>query len=312
MTDRSALAGSRVLVTGATGFIGRALCEELVGVGAVVHGTARRRRALPERVTWHEADLADAIAADGLVAGVAPEVIYHLAGSVTGVRDVEHVVPVFTATLASTVHLLVAAQRHGCRRVVLAGSMEEPDRDDTLAVPTSPYAAAKWASGGYGRMFASLYGLEVVEVRIFMTYGPGYQPPDKLVPALVIGLLRGEPPTLGSGRRRVDWVYLDDVAGALRRAATADVAIGTRPDIGSGQLLSIREFVTRLARHVDPAATLEFGGREDRPAEREVTADVSGSRRVLGWQPQVDLNEGLARVVAWYRERYEVGEFGRG
>lgn len=307
--DPSLLTGRRVLVTGATGFIGRALCARLLEVGAEVHGGTRALRVLPEGVHWHEANLGDEGAADRLVARVRPDLIYHLAGAVTGVRDLDMVVPVFTSTLASTVHVLSAAQRHGCRRVVLASSMEEPDLHDVVAVPSSPYAAAKWASGGYGRMFGSLYGLEVVELRIFMTYGPGHQPLDKLVPSVVLGLLRGESPTLGSGHRRVDWVFLDDVVRALALAGTTDVPTGVRPDIGSGQLLSIREFVQRLARIVDPDASLQLGTRQDRPAEREAAAELSVTRTLLGWEPRVDLDEGLRRVVQWYRARYEAGEF---
>ena len=307
--NHAGLAGAPVLVTGASGFIGRALCTTLLEVGAEVHGSSRRLRSLPEGVHWHAADFADEAAADGLIARVQPEIVYHLAGAVTGVRDVDQVIPVFASTLASTVHVLTAAQRHGCRRVVLASSMEEPDADDAIAIPSSPYAAAKWASGGYGRMFASLYGLEVVELRVFMTYGPGYQPLGKLVPAVVLGLLRGEPPSLGSGTRRIDWVYIDDVVDALRRAATADVPVGVRPDVGSGQLHSIREFVERLASHVDSGAELAFGTGQNRAAEREAVADLTTSRRILGWEPRVGLDDGLARVVAWYRERYRLGDF---
>jgi UDP-glucose 4-epimerase len=306
LADTHLLSGRRILVTGASGFIGGALCRALQQAGAEVHGSTRAQPppAMSD-VVWHGVDLAVQEATERLIANAQPEVIYHLAGAVTGSRDPAQVVPVFHATLASTVHVLDAALQHGVRRVVLAGSMEEPS-GGMLPTPTSAYAAAKWAAGGFGRMYDLLYDLEVAELRLFMTYGPGAQPPGKLVPAIVRGLLRGETPRLGSGQRRVDWVFLDDVVEALILAASAHLPAGARPEIGTGRLYSIREFATRLAAEVDPQAELIFGAQEDRAAEVEEAADITGARQLLGWSPRTDLDEGLARVVAWYREAMEI------
>jgi UDP-glucose 4-epimerase len=309
MPDAS-LAGRRILVTGASGFIGMPLCRALVREGAEVHGTVRRSLVQPgSGVTWHQVDLTSQEDTEGLVADLAPQLIYHLAGRVTGVRDADAVLDVFHNTLTATVHVLIAAQRHHVDRVILPSSMEEPDGHGGAPIPSSPYAAAKWAAGAYGRMFASLYGLDVVELRVFMTYGPGRQDARKLVPAVILGLLRGSPPSLGSGMRRVDWVHVDDVVHALRLAAAAEVPPGTRPDVGSGETITIRAFAEQIARLVDPSAVLQFDPQLDRKSERETIANLEVTRELLGWEPRVRLSEGLAGVVRWYRERYEAGDF---
>ena len=106
---------------------------------------------------------------------------------------------------------------------------------------SSPYAAAKWAAAGYGRMFHSLYDTPVVILRPFMTYGPG-QASTKLIPAVTLALLRASGPRLSSGRHRSDWVYISDVIEGFVAAATVPGIEGKTIDLGSGTL-------TRSARY---------------------------------------------------------------
>jgi len=113
----------------------------------------------------------------------------------------------------STVNLLTVAANIGCRRIVLLASLEEPEPGHTDAAPASPYAAAKWTSGTYGRMFHKLYQTPVVLVRPFMTHGPR-QDVRKIIP-LLPSPLQDQAPKLASGQRQVDWIYVDDVIEGL-------------------------------------------------------------------------------------------------
>jgi len=292
-------AGQRVLVTGASGFIGTALVTRLISDGAEVHAVSRHAQPASADLRWWQADLADAEATRRLVASMNPDVVFHLASYVAGGRDLALVSTTLHSNLLSTVNLLTSLVEHGCSSVVLAGSMEEPlEGADT---PGSPYAAAKWASSGYARMFHALYALPVATARIFMTYGPGQSDRTKLIPYVTEQLLRGEEPRLTSGDRLVDWIYVDDVAEGVLSIGLHPEAAGETIDLGSGQLTSIRGVVEHLVRVANPEVTPQFGAIPARPMEHSRVADVHASDDLIGWRPTTSLEEGLARTVDWYR-----------
>jgi UDP-glucose 4-epimerase len=187
----------------------------------------------------------------------------------------------------------------GGPRVILVGSLTEPVPSDTEPTPGSPYAAAKWASSAYGRMFHKLYGLPVVICRTFMTYGPG-QDIDKLIPYVTLSLLREQTPKLSSGRWEADWIYVDDVTDGLVAAARVPAVPGVTIDLGSGTLASIRTIVQHLIELTGSQTTPLFGALPDRPMEQVCMADVSHANAALGWTPTVPLIEGLRRTVDWF------------
>lgn len=292
--------GGRALVTGASGFIGSALCARLLDDGCEVHAVARTApQAGDRRLRWWAADLTDPSAAAKVVMGARPEIIFHLSGYVDGSRDLAVVLPALQNNLAAAVHLMVASAETGCERFVLAGSMEEPVAGGVDALPPSPYAAAKWAASGYARMFHALYGLPVVTLRIFMVYGPGQRDLRKLIPYVIASLLRGEPPKLSSGRRKVDWIYVDDVVEALTASARAPRVEGTTIDVGSGRLASIREIVEALVDITGTDARPMFDALPERPLEQEPVADLEQAYIRLGWRPRTPLDAGLRATVAW-------------
>jgi|SRR5579864_2068631 len=302
--------GERVVVTGASGFIGSHLCPRLAASGAEVHAVSRVKRTGDGSVRWWQGDLAELRTARELLTAIKPDVIFHLAGHVQGARTLELIVPTFRSNLASTVNLMTAASEVGCRRIVLTNSMEEPLTNEET-IPSSPYAAAKWASSAYARMFHALFHLPVVILRVFMVYGPGQQDLRKLVPYVIMSLLRGEPPRLTLGQRMIDWVYVDDVVDGLVAAAVATGVHGMTIDIGSGELIPIRAVVEHLIRLVGMPIEPLFGALAERPFEQTRVADTVRSRALLGWQPKTGVYEGLSRTVGWYRRRFNEGALER-
>jgi UDP-glucose 4-epimerase len=300
----------RVLVTGARGFIGSALCRRLRDLDAEVHAVSRAEVTDADGVRWWRADLGDPGATSDVVRSVQPELVMHLASRVSGDQRIELVLPTLRSNLLSTINVLTAANEVGCERFVATGTMVEPDQGDPETVADSPYAAAKWAASGYARMYQALYALPVVSLRLFMVYGPGQLNLQKLVPHVVVSLLRGEAPRLASGRWEVDWVYVEDVVDAYLGAATAPGLDGVTADVGSGELHSIRSVVERLVRITGNRAQPEFGVLEDRPLGGRRIANTALTRELIGWTPTVSLEEGLERTAAWYRERLEAGELG--
>ena len=299
----TALGERRVLVTGASGFIGSHLCCRLRMAGAEVHAVSRLPRS-GEGLRWWECDLTAADSVADVVRRVRPDVIYHLASAVTGSRALSAVLDTFHANLQSTVNLLTSAAEGEVGRVVLAGSMEEGDAAQIDAAPCSPYAAAKIGARAYARLFHALYGLSVVHLRLAMVYGPGQCDGRKLVPYVISELLGARTPHIGSGDRRVDWVYVRDVIDALLAAGIRDGIDGESIDVGTGTLASVRTVVDHLVAVSNTSAAPHFGARADRPLEFEYAADAARTESLLGWRAAIDLKQGLRRTFRWYEHEF--------
>jgi UDP-glucose 4-epimerase len=293
-----------VLVTGGSGFIGAHLCDRLLNCGARVHAISREpNHAVSENLRWWHADLKDVSAIRGVFKAVRPEIVFHLASYVVGARELDVVLPTFYDNLASTVHLLTEAAEAGCGRIVLASSSEEPQTSDDSTFPCSPYAAAKWASSMYGRMFHQLFQTPVVMPRIFMTYGPNQKDAKKLVPFVICQLLSGQAPKLSSGRRLADWIYVDDVVEGLLRASVTPGIEGCAFDLGSGSLVSVRGIVEQIVQIVGNGIEPALDALRDRPFEQERAADTTFLSEKLGYQPKTPLKLGLEATVNWYRRQ---------
>lgn len=302
-SDPPRLDGVRVLVTGATGFIGGHVVDRLHRLGAEVHAIHRRpdpATSFDTPVHWHRADLVDAEATGAAIRAAAPEHVVHLASLVKGSRDPDLLLPMFQANVASTLHVLEAARSAGVRRIQLAGSLEEPEPG---TAPASPYAISKVASHLYGDYYRDPVGLEVVNLQIFMVYGPATPDEAKLVPYVIRRLLAGEAPQLSSGTRLVDWVHVDDVAEGIVRCATVEPVPIEPVPLGTGELHSIREAVEILVEASGSAVAPQFGSLTDRSNEVVKAADVARTRAQLGWAPGIGLRDGLAGTLAWYRDR---------
>lgn len=284
----------RILITGATGFIGRSLARRLQSAGSDVHGTSRYDRSEDElQITWHKGSFEDLDDTKNIIAAVKPDLIFHLSGMVTGSNEVDNVIPTFHSLVTSTVNLLsVAASVGCCERIVIVGSSNEP----TNEYPNSPYAAAKWASSMYSRLFQTLYNLPIVIARTFVAYGPG-QPQDKLIPYVMSKLMNGERPRLSSGTWKTDWIFIDDVVEGLIRCATTPGIEGCRIDIGTGKYASVREIVDKIVAVLDPSITPQFGAIADRHAEHTPVANTTYAREKLQWRPEISLEEGLRRTI---------------
>jgi len=306
MTSSCQFSGRRVLVTGASGFIGSHLCRRLVADAAEIHAVSRSTHP-DDRATlrWWEGDLADIATVRGIFRRVKPDFVFHLASHVMGAPTLQHVLPTFHNNLQTTVNLLIAAAELGCHRIVLAGSLVEPQPGHTEYAPCSPYAAAKCASSAYARMFHALYGVPAIIARIFMVYGPGQHDVSKLIPYVTLSLLQGRRPRITSGDRLVDWIYVDDVVNGLLAAAQAPRVDGSTIDLGSGKLVSIRDIVRHLTNLVDGRARPAFGAGPGRPLEPVRRADTSSTYATIGWRPLTALEEGLQLTVKWYQTELE-------
>ncbi|MGG6264023.1 NAD-dependent epimerase/dehydratase family protein [Leptolyngbya sp. AN03gr2] len=295
------LSSKKVLVTGASGFIGRSLCQRLCHHQAQVFGVSRFPQESTGAVRWMQADVTSLEEMQRIIAQVKPDILFHLAADSSASRSLEAVRSTLQGNLVSTVNLLTLMAEMG-GRVVLAGSLEEPDQGE-FPIASSPYAAAKWASSVYAQMFQELYQLSIVRARLFMVYGPGQMNFKKLIPYVTSALLNGEAPQLSSGQRLIDWIYIDDVVDGL--IAAAQSSEDGLFEFGSGTLTSITEVVHQLNRMINPSIQPMFGALSDRPMEQVRVANLAASMSKLNWRPKVSLEEGLARTVEWYRHYHQ-------
>lgn len=291
-----AYAGQRVLVTGASGFVGGHLSDALLALGADVSALDSQGAGCPSGCESYAVDLKDLDAVRSALTQARPQVVFHLAGLVTARQEINLVLPMLFNNLVSTVHLFLALAEIGCQQVVTISSSEEP----TDEAPTSPYAASKAGARLYAGLFRQTYGLPITVAKLFMAYGPR-QRPEKLIPYLMLSCLRGQSPRLSSGARICDLVYVQDVVCGLLKIGLRPNLAGQTVELGTGRGVSIREAALLAAELTGSKAQPIFGAVADRMGERPQVADLASLHALLDWTPQVCLEDGLRDTIEWYR-----------
>jgi UDP-glucose 4-epimerase len=313
------LAGVRVLVTGATGFIGSHLSRRLVEGGAEVHALTStvssvypvRLVDLKDRLTLHGGNLNDSGAMASVVEKADPQVVFHL-GAYTHVgKSWDRVDECVQTNIHGTVNLLQALTRSNYRRFIYTstsevyGDVEVPFREDASVRPLSPYSVSKYAGERFCRMFYRGRSWPIVVVRPFNAYGPA-QSPDRVIPEIIVKALRGERLAMTEGLQTREFNYVDDLVDGFILAATVEGIEGDVFNIGGGEEVAMRDLAKSiLALMGDPIAP-EFGALPNRPTEIwSMRSDVTKARSRLGLGPGRPLEEGLAATIAWYRRELE-------
>lgn len=313
------LAGKLCLVTGGAGFIGSHLVDALLDGGARVrvidnfstgfrHNLAHRESD-PE-LQLVEGDISEATTASSAVDGV--DVIFHHAAMASVPRSIREPALCHRWCATSTVQLLQAGAAAGVRRLVLAstsaayGNSEHVSKRESDPVsPLSPYAAAKLAAEAYCQAFAASFPMETVVLRYFNVFGPRQDPQSEysaVIPRFVSMILSGERPVIyGDGRQSRDFVYVGDVARANLLAATVPAAAGGIFNIARGQRTTLLELLgllrDLLGRSIEPHHQPPRVGDV-----RDSLADIGQARRRLGFEPTVDMAQGLGHSIDYYRQ----------
>lgn len=300
-SDMAPFDGRVIVVTGGLGFIGSALVARLKKAGAEVHTVSRRAPEQSNNTRHWQIDLSDAATVARFVSDVKPHFVFHLASHVMGAPDLHHVLPAFQSNLQTTVNLLAALAQSGIGRMITTGSLVEPE-GNARVIPSSPYAAAKWAASDYARMFHALYEFPIAIARVFMVYGPGQQDETKLVPYVIRCIQRGEPPKITSGTRLIDWVFVEDVVSGLLKLAVVPGMDGKSVDLGSGSAIATKDLVDRICLLMGTDIKPAYGALQDRPMEPLRIANIEESKSMVGWSPETSLDDGIRKAIKWYEE----------
>ena len=294
----------RVLVTGATGFIGRHALPSLLERGFDVHAVARTRPPgePAEGVFWHEIDLLDVRRTNALVGELEASHLLHLAwyaehGKFWDARE-------NLDWVAASLQLLRRFHDSGGRRAVIAGTCAEYDwagnccDDRTALIPATLYGISKNALRQVFEGYARSSGMSAAWGRIFFSYGPGEQP-TRVIASVARSLVSGETVHCTPGAQVRDFLYVEDVAAAFAALVDSDVA-GTL-DIGSGCGIALRDILQRLEQLAGRHDLVRFGEAPPRDEPARIVADTRRLRADLHWQPAYELDEGLERTLSWWR-----------
>lgn len=305
-----------VLVTGATGFMGSNLVRRLVALGCRPHVLVH-----PESAWWrltdlrgelhvHVADLSEAERLREIIAEVRPQTIYHLATYGAYPRQQTDVERVLRTDVLGTWHLLRACLEVDFRLLVNTGTSSEygrktrPMSEEDSLDPTSEYGVAKVAQTMLCRHIARTTGRPIVTIRPFSVYGP-FEEPIRLFPTLISRCLSGRPLQMVGAALTRDFVYVDDAIGAYLLVDRLSAHGGEVFNIGTGVPSSMRDTVEAVMRATQATVPVEWGGFAARSGDPECwVGDCSKANRLLGWSSRVGLEEGVRRMVDWFKAYY--------
>ncbi len=310
---RPSLTGTRVLVTGGAGFVGRAVVTGLARAGAEVAVLDREAAAVPGAGRVVAGEVSDD---EVLVKALTPtpDAVVHLAAATSVLASTRAPVATYESNVAGTQRLLEQARRAGVRRLVMAstnavvGDVGHAVLHEGMPLaPLTPYGATKAAAEMLLAGYAGAYGLSTCALRFTNIYGPGMSGKDSIVARLLRAALAGGGIQIyGDGRQRRDYVHVDDVVAAVLAATTRTC---TGPVIiGSGRSVTVLELVDAARRVTGCPLPAEHvaARRGEMPA---VIVDLSRAAGVLGYRPAIGLVEGLRG--AWQAVRFELrGPFG--
>jgi len=301
---------SPILVTGASGWIGRHCVRLLASKGHSVHAVSRRLPAelAPSGVSWHQVDLLSPGRVAELVRHVRPDRVLHLAwyaepGKFWEAQENLHWV-------RASLELLSAFAENGGRRIVSAGSCAEYEcnagecvENVTPLVPNTLYGTSKHALERILDAFGPRASLSNAWGRVFFLYGPN-EHPSRLVAYVVQSLLSGEPALCSEGAQILDFLHVEDAASAFVALLESDVQGPV--NLGSGKPVVVRDLLQEIGRQTGRPELIRLGARNSNSAIERLWANTQRLEKEVGSLPRLTLADGIKQTIEWWRRRLPV------
>lgn len=305
------MGNKRVLITGASGFIGACLARDLAGHGDEVHLFLRseskmwRLQGMERRFRIHNVDITDADAVKSAVSRIEPETVYHLAtyGAYPHQKDIKLSVE---TNVLGTMNLVNACS--GVKSFINVSSSSEygiktkPMKESDVLEPNSIYGITKAASTLYCLRKAQEEGMPITIFRIFAAYGY-YEDQARLIPSVIVPFLRNQSPKLSSPNSVRDFIFVEDIIDAFKKAAQTPAARGEILNLGTGKQRTVRD-VAEIARKLTGSRKEVIWGavQKKRQEPKKWVADMSKTARILKWKPKHTLEQGMEKTVSWFKK----------
>jgi len=307
-----AIADKRILITGATGFVGACLARRLVGMGSQVAAIMRensdtwRINDILKDIRVCHGDLLDQEQVRQIVKDTRPEIIFHLAtyGAYSFQNRIDRI---FDTNILGTLHLITALTGTEFDILVNTGSSSEygvkdnPMAESDLLEPINVYGASKASATLLCQSLARSMDLAVVTLRLFSAYGP-YESGGRLIPYIITSCLGGKDLDVTKGEQRRDFLFVEDIVESYLMAASSRRHAGQIFNIGSGKGYMIKEVIQKIVEQVGNPVSVRWGAVPYRKGEMWTwQADISRAESVLGWTPGTSLEDGLRKTIEWFR-----------
>lgn len=311
----------RVILTGASGFVGANLARRLLSEGHEVHFLLREKhsewriRTIANDVNIHIVDLNNFDSLDSVISLIHPDWIFHLAayGAYSSQTNLNQMAE---TNLIATSNLVDVSAKHGFEAFINTGSSSEygyknhaPAEDECLE-PNSAYAVTKAAGTHYCRFMAKTQNVNLATVRLYSVFGP-FEEPTRFIPTLILEGLNGKLPPLVNPATARDYVFIEDVCSAyLSLASHPECISGEIYNLGSGRQLSIREVVDAACQQLPIKADPVWGGMPDRQWDTSFwMADHTKITKDVGWNPVYSFADGFKQTIEWFQSSPDIIDF---
>ena len=299
---------NNILITGASGFIGRHLIQHLSKKKCTLHAINRDFVSFPVPVRQYNGTINDRNFIRKCIQESQPDIIFHLAASKERTTDINSFYESFNTNILGTLNVLTSAvDCPSLKSIVTLGTAEEyghnkcPFTENMRELPVSPYSFSKMCTSHLSEIFFNLYALPSVVIRPTLAYGPG-QGNEMFLPSLITSLLDNEPFCMTIGDQTRDFLYVDDLIDALILSTQKTQANGQIINVGSGLPVKLGDIAKKIEGLTNKHGLVNFGEKPYRKNEvMDYYVDLNKAGSILGWKVKTSLEDGLKKTIDYYR-----------